>query len=81
MFNLNNILSFTKLLNKFQDVKRTIYHQGKDTSENDVEHSYQLAMLAWYISDSNSLDLNKSLLIEYALIYRYNSRIEYNRRK
>jgi putative hydrolase of HD superfamily len=66
---LEDILSFTKLLNKFQEVERVLYVPGTNKLENDAEHSYQLAMLAWYILSNNSFNLNKDLVIKYALIH------------
>lgn len=66
---LGDVLQFTKLLNKFQEIERVIYLPGRDRRENDGEHSYQLAMLAWYISDKSSIDLDKDLVIKYALIH------------
>ena len=69
--NIAHILQFTKLLNKFQEVERVVNLPGREGKENDVEHSYQLAMLAWYIAESNSLKLNKDLLIKYALVHDF----------
>jgi len=37
--------------------------------ENDVEHSYLLAMLAWYLIDSLGIDLNKEKVLKYALAH------------
>ena len=42
---------------------------GEDRYENDTEHSYQLAMLALYIVNSQKLDLNHELILKYALIH------------
>ncbi len=66
---LNDVLQFSQLLNTFTSVERVCYHPGKLLKENDVEHSYQLAMLAWYISGRLSLDLDKDLILRYALIH------------
>lgn len=66
---LSDILQFTKLLNKFQSVDRVIYIPGTSKLENDVEHSYQLAMLAWYLSSNNFLNFDINLVIKYALIH------------
>ena len=35
--------------------------------ENDTEHSYQLAMVAWFLIDQDKLKLNKELCFMYAL--------------
>lgn len=66
---LPNIINFTKLLNKFCDIERVIHSNGGDRLENDVEHSYRLAMLAWYIISSNKLSLDLDLVIKYALVH------------
>lgn len=69
MMELAHILHFTKLLNKFQEVERVVNLPNRERKENDVEHSYQLAMLAWYIAEINFLQLDKNLLIKYALVH------------
>jgi putative hydrolase of HD superfamily len=66
---LKNALKFCELLNRFRLVDRAIYANGKDRMENDVEHSYQLAMVAWYIASSRGLDLDSDLVIKYALVH------------
>ncbi|MDB5260354.1 MAG: metal dependent phosphohydrolase, putative hydrolase of superfamily [Candidatus Nomurabacteria bacterium] len=67
--NLTDVLEFTKFLNLFQEIKRGYKVVREDRYENDVEHSYQLAMLAWFLADTQSLNLNKGLLIKYALVH------------
>ena len=67
--NLEDIIQFTQLLNKFQEVNRVIYHPGTTKLENDAEHSYQLAMTAWYLASNNFPHLNKDLVLKYALAH------------
>ena len=69
MDDLQNILKFTKLINKFQQVRRHYHANGEDRMENDVEHSYELAMLAWYIISIKKINLNLDLVIKYALVH------------
>ena len=69
--NIAHILYFTKLLNKFQEVERVVNLPKREGRENDAEHSYQLAMLAWYIAESNELTLDKNLLLKYALVHDF----------
>lgn len=69
MLDIKNILNFANFLYKFQQVKRVQFAVGEDRSENDAEHSFQLAMLAWYISSCNKLDLDLDLIIKYSLIH------------
>ncbi len=66
-----DILKFQKILNEFGQVKRTILVNGENRMENDIEHSYQLAMLAWYIVSLKDLDLDIDLVIKYALIHDF----------
>ncbi len=66
---INKIINFVKLTHKFQKVHRMILVPGKTRRENDMEHSYQLAMLAWYIKDAGNLNLDTDLLIKYALVH------------
>lgn len=68
---LSRLLSFSGIINKLQEVERVIRVPKNERRENDVEHSYHLAMLAWYIADSNSLHLNKDLLLKYALVHDF----------
>ncbi len=71
LINIAHVLYFTKLLNKFQEVERVVNLPNREGKENDVEHSYQLAMLAWYIAECNFLDLDKNLIIKYALVHDF----------
>ncbi|MEK7550095.1 MAG: HD domain-containing protein [Patescibacteria group bacterium] len=66
---LQNLLNFSKMLHDFRLVERMYYANGTERRENDTEHSFNLALLAWYIADSQKLDLNKDLLLRYALIH------------
>lgn len=66
---LPEVLKFVQLLNAFRQIRRVIYVNGEDRMENDVEHSYHLAMLAWYIADASSLGLDTNLVVKYAMIH------------
>ncbi|AKM84257.1 TPA: hypothetical protein DCZ46_02825 [Candidatus Campbellbacteria bacterium] len=69
MKDLQNILKFTKLLNEFRKIERMNLSSRGDRKENDAEHSYQLAMLGWYISTTQKMDLDFNLVIKYSLIH------------
>ncbi|MEX0652148.1 MAG: HD domain-containing protein [Candidatus Paceibacterota bacterium] len=69
--NIDSIFKFVTLINKFRDVERLIYATGLDRNENDAEHSYQLAMTAWYILSEGKYTLNKDLIIKYALVHDF----------
>jgi putative hydrolase of HD superfamily len=62
-------ISFMKLLHAFQSVERVANVPKADRWENDIEHSYLLAMFAWYLSDSLNLQLDKNKILRYALAH------------
>ncbi|MDB5265813.1 MAG: metal dependent phosphohydrolase, putative hydrolase of superfamily [Parcubacteria group bacterium] len=67
---LDRLMAFVEMQQTFQKVDRIIRVPGMpDRWENDVEHSYNLAMLGWYIVTSEKLDLNADLVIKYGMIH------------
>lgn len=67
---IHRLVELQKLLSEFTQVERSVHrnHLGKYVTENDVEHSYNLAMTAWYLSTWFT-ELDKNLLIQYALVH------------
>lgn len=66
---LDRTLEFVSFLMKFRDIYRTIIVGGSDPKENDAEHSFQLAMVAWYIIEAYELPLDTSKVLKYALVH------------
>ena len=66
---LQKILNFSKFLNEVREIERTIYTATNKRQESDSEHSFQLAMICWYIIEVNRLDLNLNLVLKYALVH------------
>lgn len=62
--NVNRLIEFHDLMHGLQQVKRRT-HLPHDQSlrENDVEHSYYLAMTAWMLAPHFNLDPDKSIRI------------------
>jgi putative hydrolase of HD superfamily len=69
MQDLQNLIEFTKFTHKFQQVIRTILATGEDRNENDAEHSFQLALIAWYVINSMGLDYDLEKVIKYAIAH------------
>lgn len=65
----SKIIEFTKLLQQFREVKRMIIYATSDVPENDAEHSFQLAMIAWYIVELKKLPLDIGKILKYALVH------------
>lgn len=66
---LEKLLGFARMLNELQAVQRVVRVKGADRWENDMEHSYNLAMLGWYIVDSRKLPLDREKVFRYALAH------------
>lgn len=66
---LQSLLDFTKFTHTFQKVIRTIYVTSENRNENDLEHSGQLALIGWYLIESEKLKLNKDKVIKYCLAH------------
>jgi len=67
---IHRLLEFQKLLAAFSQVERGAHrsHLGTFVPENDTEHSYNLAMTGWYLSQWFP-ELDKNKVISYALIH------------
>lgn len=67
---VDRLLELQKLVLRLQAIKRIIYIPNQDSSENDVEHSYTLAMLAWYLADRLPEEkLEREKILRYALVH------------
>lgn len=67
--NLDQILKFVEFTHKFQKILRGVYVTGLDRKENDLEHSAQLALIAFYLISTFKLKFNHEKIIKYALIH------------
>lgn len=67
---IQRLLTFQKLLAQFSQVERMIHRKHKSAFmyENDTEHSYNLAMTAWFLAP-HFPDLDRDLLIRFALAH------------
>ena len=68
---IERLTAFISLLNRFRQVRRAVLVNGEDRWENDVEHSYHLAMLVWYAINSEKLPLDATKAVAYALIHDF----------
>lgn len=68
---LDGLFELQNFLLQFRDIPRvtTIPGTEGDKPENDVEHSYFLAMAGWYVADSLQLPLNHEKILKYALVH------------
>lgn len=64
-----SLIDFIEFTHEFRGIYRVARTPYADRYENDVEHSYQLAMVAWYLIDSDKLKLDKGLCLMYSLAH------------
>lgn len=65
---MDKLLQFVEFTRKFRAVDRMVqFPDGRH--ENDAEHSYQLALIAWYILSKDNLSLDTGKVLKYALIH------------
>ena len=69
MLDTKDLLKFIQFTHKFQQIKRLVYVNNENRNENDMEHSYQLALLSWYLISTQKLSYNIDLVIKYSLIH------------
>lgn len=66
---LKELIAFVNFINKFRAIERTIWFSGVEGPERDGEHSYQVAMVAWFMNARFALGLNTERLIMYTLVH------------
>ncbi len=70
MKDLQGLLRFVQLTHQFQNVERVMYAGvDNDRLENDAEHSYQVAITAWYLNEVHQLRFSTEKLLKYALAH------------
>lgn len=68
MKSLTRLIELQTFLHDFQAIERVVDVPGREAPENDVEHSYNLAMAAWFLSESFP-QLDRDKVIRYALVH------------
>ncbi|MFI5260275.1 MAG: HD domain-containing protein [Candidatus Paceibacteria bacterium] len=63
------VIAFLEMLHGLQRVVRVMHVPGEDRFENDIEHSYLLAMSVWYAIDVFDIPLDRDKAIRYALAH------------
>ncbi len=68
MSDINDLIDFVKFTHEIRNVRRALILDGT-TQENDAEHSYQLAFIAWFIIDRDELKLDKYRAVCLAMVH------------
>lgn len=63
------LFPFMQLMSAFKKVERAIRVPGTERFENDAEHSFELALGAWYVITTEKLPLDVGKAVRYALVH------------
>ncbi|HSX18412.1 MAG TPA: HD domain-containing protein [Candidatus Saccharimonadales bacterium] len=66
---LKTLLDFVKFTHEIREVTRTIHFEHDKRQENDMEHGYQLALVAWFLIENDKLPLDKFRCVGMALVH------------
>jgi putative hydrolase of HD superfamily len=68
MSSLDQLIDFVKFTHEIRNVRRAMIFEDA-RHENDAEHGYQLALVAWFLVDNDNLNLNKYKAIGLAIVH------------
>lgn len=60
-----------RLVSDLSKVERNHHILDSDRAENDIEHSFAVALLCWYINDKLRLNLDTGKILKYALLHDF----------
>lgn len=66
---MDRIAELQQLIADFAKVRRAVPMADAHDGENDVEHSYGLAMTCWYLHDKIAPELDLSKILRYSLAH------------
>jgi len=69
MSKLTDLEAFMKLLHAVQKVQRVARIPDEKNYRNTAEHTFELAMVCWYIATTNKLGLDHEKMLKYALAH------------
>ncbi|MFZ2593738.1 MAG: HD domain-containing protein [Minisyncoccia bacterium] len=69
MPDLDHLIAFAKFTHLLHKVERVARIAGEERYANTVEHSYQLALVAWYVITTHKLDMRLEKVLCYALAH------------
>lgn len=65
---IRRLIELQQLMIRFHHIQREVYHTTLDRKETDTEHSYSLAMAAWFLAQYFP-ELDTGLVIRLALVH------------
>lgn len=69
MVSLQQLEKFMRLLHAVQNVERVARIPDETKLRNTAEHTFELAMVCWYLNSANELGLDTEKILTYALAH------------
>ena len=69
MDKIYKLVEFVKFTHEIRNIKRAILLESNENYENDSEHMYQLALVAWYLIENDDLKLDKYRCVGMAMVH------------
>lgn len=66
---MKDLTKFVNFLSNFNRIERRVLIKGEKRLENNAEHTFQLATIAWYLIESKKLKLNLKKIFKYAIAH------------
>lgn len=66
---LDQLLDLSSFTMDFSKVERKVYKPQTESFETDSEHSFQLAMVCWYVNQKLSLGYSTEIILKYSLVH------------
>jgi len=66
---LEKLLDFVRFTHQIRNVERAVLLETENRHENDAEHAYQLALVAWFLLDRHDLQLDKYRCVGMAMVH------------
>jgi len=68
---LDLLSQFQSHINELAALKRNHYFPGRGGKEDDISHSFTVAILAWQLNESSDANLRTDRLLQYALLHDF----------
>lgn len=65
------LFDLQKLVVDLAHIDRNHHLAGQERRENDIEHSFTVALLSWYICSRYNLDLKQEKVLKYAMAHDF----------
>jgi len=66
---LDALMRFVEFTHMFQKILRTNRAAGGERRENDAEHSFQVALVAWYMNEALHLGMSTEQILTFAIAH------------